>query len=115
MLDSEWRVLFYRSAQGNFPVRDFLDNLEIDLRVHVVGRIKLLARMGVELRSPHAKHVEKEIWELRYGAVRIFYAAVSGRRLILLHAIMKKRNRIPRHDIVLAHKRLNDFRNRDTH
>lgn len=54
--------------------------------------------------------VGQRFWELRVQAegniVRIFYFAVTGQRMILLHGFVKKDRRTPRSEIALAARRM---------
>jgi len=63
------------------------------------GRYLRLADMLEEhgpqaLGMPHVRHLEGRLWELRLkareGIGRAVYAAVKGRRIVVLHAFVKK-------------------------
>lgn len=109
----EWVVEFYRDANSNEPVAEFLDSLPVETRVKVARLIDLLARYGVLLKEPYTKQVKGKIRELRVkdkqGAIRVLYFGFTGRRFILLHGFIKKTDKIPKREIDIAEKRLNDF------
>jgi phage-related protein len=59
---------------------------------------------------PHVRPLGEKLWEMRLrgrdGIGRAIYTAVSGRRLIVLHAFVKKTQKTPRRSIELALKRM---------
>ena len=70
----------------------------------IVERIETL---GLDrLHEPHVKHLQGKIWEMRPSAVgdegRALYVAVSGRRVVILAAFMKKSRKTPGRWIKLA-------------
>ena len=116
----EWRVEFYKDSKGNEPVKAFLNALSEEARAKVARLIKLLAHYGVLLKEPYTKQIQGKIRELRIadqrGALRVLYFAYTGKRLILLHGFIKKIDKTPPQEIVIAEKRMQDFilRSRET-
>ncbi len=59
---------------------------------------------------PHIRPLEQKLWEMRMkgrdGIARAVYAAVHGRRLLVLHVFVKKTQTTPRKAIETALKRL---------
>lgn len=89
-------------------MRDFIRALNDD-RAFKEARalIELLADRGNRLQPPRSKPLGGGLFEMRGGQVRIFYTFRPGRRIVLLDAIVKKRDDIPAE--VLARVRgLND-------
>jgi len=65
----------------------------------------------VYLTLPHAKKVDKSIFELRIRGrqeARIFYAFHKN-EIILLHGFVKKSQKIPMRELRLAVKKLKSF------
>jgi phage-related protein len=91
---TRWDIEFYQDAHGRYPVREWLLTLDEKERARVARTIQLLETNGLRLSTPHTKHVQGKIWELRISSgrrdYRVFYCAASGRRFILLHAFLKK-------------------------
>jgi len=61
---------------------------------------------------PHVRSVGDKLWELRVrGRVqhRVLYVAVTGGRLLLLHAFGKKTLRIPTAELRAARQRMADY------
>ncbi|HET9017698.1 MAG TPA: type II toxin-antitoxin system RelE/ParE family toxin [Thermomicrobiaceae bacterium] len=107
-----WELVYYETASGRCPVREFLDDLSGEQAERVVRKLDLLETLGTRLDPPHVKPLRGRIWELRVtGRVhhRVLYAAVVGRRIVLLHAFTKKSQRTPTGEIDLAEARLADY------
>jgi phage-related protein len=105
-----WAVEFYRDERGRSPVREFIDGLERTLRAKTLRNIALLEEMGDRLGMPLARPVAGQaFWELRVQAggniVRVFYFAISGRRMVLLHGLEKKDRKTPRRELDIAVRR----------
>ena len=70
-------VDFYELPDGNEPVREFLDSLDVKMRAKMYREIDLLVMNGPELREPHSKHLNDGIFELRAkqsnGISRVLY------------------------------------------
>ena len=71
------------------------------------------ARGVTALREPHAKHLQGKLWELRAksdeGIARGIYVAVTGRRVIILHAFVKKTAKTPAAALSIARQRLKEL------
>lgn len=104
-----WTVEFYVDARGNSPVTAFMDGLPEQEQAKMARAIALLREFGTLLGMPHARHIERGLWELRAGAGRIFYFAHTGRRFILLHAYLKQRQVAPRQEVATARRRGTEF------
>jgi phage-related protein len=59
---------------------------------------------------PHVRPLENKLWEMRMtgrdGIARAVYAAIQGRRLLVLHVFVKKTQTTPRKVLQIAHQRL---------
>jgi len=55
----------------------------------------LLADRGNQLRPPRSKPLGDGLFEMRGQQVRIFYTFRPARRIVLLDAMVKKRDNIP--------------------
>jgi phage-related protein len=110
-----WQVEFFEDNRGQFPVRDYLGELQKADQVKIRDHLRLLREFGTNLGEPHAKAVSghKPLWELRPSQHRIFYFAVKGRMMILLHAYRKKRFKLLRKEIDIAKKRMGQFLERE--
>lgn len=109
----EWQVLFYRTADGDSPVREFLESLDEKTRVRFAWSIEQLRVRNAQARPPLVKHLEGKIWELREESstkvYRLLYFFYTGQKIVFLHGFQKKTQKTPRREIETAQKRLNDF------
>ena len=76
----------------------------------IVDRIESLGLPAVG--PPLLEHLEGDIWEMRPSGDRMegraLYAAVRGRRVVILVAFIKKQQKTPRRFIDLAVARLRE-------
>ncbi len=106
-----WRVKFFQTSRGDYPVRDFI--LEQDHKTHarIILSIELLRDNGPFLKPPHIKKLRPDLYELRIlgpNPVRIFYTIYEN-EYFLLHAFKKKSQRTPPREMNLAVERLNEI------
>ena len=87
-------VDYYTLPNGEKPVEDFLNSLDVKMRVKALGSIDVLARFGNSLREPYSKAMGKGLYELRIrfagDITRIFYFFVSDNKIILTNGFVKK-------------------------
>lgn len=96
--------IFYFHAD----VGKFLNSLEQGARAKVSRLIDALAIEGYRLSMPYSKKVDDNLYELRAQSVqnvRIFYSFYRG-KIVLLHALFKKTQRLTRKDLEKARRRL---------
>ena len=71
--------------------------------------------MGLErIGQPHVKHLQDKLWEMRFsgrdGIARAIYVTAIGRRVIVVHAFMKKTQKTPRATLELAERRAKEIK-----
>jgi phage-related protein len=96
----------------NQNLEDFIARLETATLSKTLRTLDLLERFGNQLGMPHGKKIDDGLFELRVRGkreVRILYAFHKGKVIILLHAFIKKSQKIPRQHIALARRRLNSL------
>ncbi len=81
------------------------------MRARFLRIAELLQEVGPhQVGLPHVRPVEGKLWEMRMqgrdGISRALYAAVHGRRLLVLHVFVKKTQATPRKALDTARKRL---------
>lgn len=101
-------AVFYRSAGGAEPVRDWLKELDqVDRRIvgHDVGK----AEFGWPVGMPLCRALGGGLWEVRsnlpHGRIARVIFCVSQSRMVLLHGFEKKTQKTPPADLDLARKR----------
>jgi phage-related protein len=62
----------------------------------------MLETYGTRVGEPVVKHIDGDIWEIRPGDDRIFFACWKDNRFILLHQYTKKSQKAPRREIETA-------------
>ena len=94
MRDDGWSIEYYVAENGTAPVQEFLFGLDNKTRIRFFNSFMMLKERNIEAREPLVKHIEGKIWELREESnkniYRIFYAFVTGKRIVLLHGFTKK-------------------------
>jgi len=77
--------------------------------------VELLLEFGPNLKMPHSKAMGKGLFELRpkgrEGIGRAFYCFLVGRRIIILHAFLKKTQTTPPPELAIARKRMKEVQN----
>ena len=108
-----WSIEYYQSEAGKSPVSEFIDSMETSAKARVARNLDLLEEFGIELGMPYAKHLGKQLWELRIrqarNRYRIIYFLASGQTFVLLHGLTKKTGPVPRSDLETAERRRDDY------
>ena len=112
----KFEVVFYEKENGECPVEDFLDSLDVKMRAKMVGLLELLEEKGNQLREPYSKAIDDGIFELRCkvgnNITRVLYFFYYEGRIILTNGFIKKTQKIPSGQIKLAKRRRADFQER---
>ena len=102
------RADFFKTAQGNEPVRDFLKALKLEDKKSVGADI-MAVEMLWPIGYPKVRKLDSDLWEVRtdISDKRICRAifTVDGKKMVLLHAFIKKTQKTPKEDLELAKKR----------
>jgi phage-related protein len=88
-----------------------IESLPGSLRARLLRIMEMVERVGLEkVREPHVKHLDGKLWEIRAkareGIARGLYVTASGRRIVILHAFVKKSQKTPRSSIDVAKERM---------
>lgn len=105
-------VVFFRDADGNVPVKDWLDTFVAKRGVEALAkcRVKLayLANTGRDARRPHVDYLRNGIYELRArhrnANYRILFFYGSEVVAVAAHGLTKEAT-IPQQDIDIAIER----------
>lgn len=106
-------IEFYEQENGERPVEDFLNSLDIKMRSKLLMVLKVLQEKGNQLREPYSKHLEDGIFEVR-GKVgsdisRVLYFFCHDGKIILTNGFVKKTQKTPRSEILKAKKYRADY------
>lgn len=106
------RVVFYHTATGNEPVREWLKGLQREDR-RAIGRDIKTAQYGWPLGMPLIRKLEPGLWEIRsnttHGIARVLFT-VGGGVMVLLHGFVKKAQKTPPEELRTARRRLANLR-----
>lgn len=107
-------ILFYRKTDGKCPVEEFLDSLPSKAAKKVVWVLNLAEDMGRIPSGYFCKLTDTDdIWEFRVrlgsDVFRIF-AFWDGPMIILTHGFVKKTQKTPREEILMAENFKKDYR-----
>ena len=104
-------AVFYRTATGNEPVREWLQSLTKTEKYRVgVDIWKVQSQWPIGM--PHVRSMGRGLHEVRsslpQGIARVLFA-VNGDDLVLLHGFIKKTQKTPPEALALAEKRRRDY------
>lgn len=112
-------IEFYRLANGEVPVEEFLDSLDPKMRNKAIRSLELLEEFGNTLREPNSKAMGNGLFELRIkfssDITRIFYFFYVDNKIVLTNGFVKKTQRTPPAEIELARKYKADYERRHSH
>lgn len=81
----------------------------VDVLADYARLVELLAEHGPNLRLPHSRAIGDGLFELRprgrSGIGRALYCFLVGKRIVVLHAFIKKSQQTPDSELKLARKR----------
>ncbi len=104
-------AVFYRSASGDEPVREWLKALPKTAR-QTIGEDIAYVQYKWPIGKPRVDHLRGSVWEVRSTIgnriARVLFA-VEGAEMILLHAFIKKTQQTNPAHIDLASKRLKEW------
>ena len=104
-------LIFWRSATGREPVREWLRELpRADKRA--IGRDIAKVQFGWPVGLPVCRPMSGGLWEIRSALpskrqARVFFGFHDG-VLVAVHAIIKKVHKTPAEDLALARQRLRE-------
>ncbi len=105
-------VVFYRTAQGGEPVRDWLKALPTEDRRRI-GHDLGLVQYGWPVGMPLRRSLGGGLWEVRSNLpsrriARVLFFIYEG-QIAVVHGFIKKTQRTPPDDIALARQRMREI------
>lgn len=101
-----WELDDYRGPHGARPVKTFLDGLAAPAKAKVYAALDMLATEGNRLQLPRSRALGDGLFEIRVahpeGPFRLIYCFQPGRRVLLLHAFVKRTEQISAQDLQVA-------------
>lgn len=106
MNTEEYKVIFYTNDRGKSPIIEYIDGLSKLDRAKILKFIDILRERKGALDEPYSKHIRGKIRELRIDFAgnkhRIFYFTFINKKIIMLHAFLKKTKKTPEREIQKA-------------
>jgi phage-related protein len=69
---------------------------------------------GPDLGMPHTRAMGEGLFELRLkaadGIARVFYCTVIGKKIVILHQFIKKTDKTPTRELVIAKRRMKEIK-----
>jgi len=111
----DWRLVFFIDEQDTEPVKDFILRQSDGAIAEILHVFKLLRQFGTTLGMPYVRKIHiSGIRELRikHGSdiYRILFCANKAHKFILLHAFLKKEEKLATTDVSLAIRRMNSIK-----
>ena len=110
---AQFTVIAYEKENGESPVEDFINGLDVKMRAKVYGLLSILQDKGNTLREPYSKHLDDEIFELRCkvgsNITRVLYFFYYEGIIVLTNGFVKKTQKTPPGEIALAKERRADY------
>ena len=105
----KWSIEYFNS-----DVEDKILGLPDGLLARYLRLTDLMLEFGANLGLPHTKSIMKGLFELRIkskeGIARVFFCTIVNRRIVMLHVIIKKSQKIPKKEINVALKRMKEIK-----
>ena len=90
-----------------------VESWPVDVLADYARLVELLSEYGPSLRLPHSRAFGAGLFELRprgrAGTGRAFYCFLVGKRVVVLHAFIKKTQQTPDHELKLARRRFKEL------
>lgn len=105
---SRWELTYF-----NRSVANLIAEWPAGVRAHFLRTAELMTAEGPDLGLPHTRAMGDGLFEVRArgaeGIGRAFYCTVRERRIVILHAIVKKTQKTPRAALELARQRMKEL------
>jgi phage-related protein len=103
----------YRVEYFNRRVLSDIEAWPVGIQANYARIVELLMEFGPKLGMPHSRAMGDGLFELRAGGRegvgRAMYCYLIGRRIVVLHAFMKKTQSTPKRDLDKARKRMKEL------
>ncbi len=99
-------------------VQEEILSLPDSLAARYVILTRRITAVGPNLGSPHTDAFGDGLFELRLkgqeGIARVFFCALLGRRVMMLHSFVKKTQKTPSRQLEVARKRMKEVKHAGT-
>lgn len=106
----DYTIAYYSEA-----VQEEILALPDSLAARYIVLTRRMVALGPYLGEPHTKAFGEGLFELRLkgaeGITRVFFCALVGKRIVMLHSFIKKSDKTPLRERKLAESRLKEIKN----
>ena len=103
----DWEIVYYDDG-----VQEAILALPPGLHARYVHLTERMLTFGPDLGMPHTRAMGKGLFELRLkskeGIGRVFFCTRPGRRIVMLHAFLKKSAKTPPKELKIARERMKE-------
>ena len=100
----DWSIEYYSET-----VEQFILQLSPGLLARYLRLTDLMLEFGPNLGMPHTRAMGGGLFEIRVkgqeGIARVFYCTMVHRRIVMLHAFIKKSQKTPKRELAIATRR----------
>jgi phage-related protein len=104
-----WTIQYY-----NNTVEQSVLSLPDTLAARYVHLTDRMHQFGPDLGMPHTRAMGDGLFEIRLkgaeGTARVMYCTLVGKRIVMLHAFVKKTDKTPGKDLALARQRMKEVK-----
>lgn len=105
-----WSVVFYSER-----VESDIATMSPGFVAHFIKYAERMEIYGPDLGMPHTKAMGDGLFEVRLkageGIARVFYCTRVGRRIVMLHHFVKKTEKTPAKELLIARTRMKEITN----
>lgn len=98
-----WKIVFYRGVDEQILA------MPPKIQARTIRILELMEKYGANLGPPHTEPLGDGLFEIRSkaqeGIGRCIFCYLSGRQVFILHSFIKKSQKIPRREMLLAQTR----------
>ena len=104
----------YKISYYSIAVQQDIRKLPETLIARYFALTDRMVTHGANLGAPHTQPMGDGLFELRLkgtdGIARVFYCTLVGKRIVMLHCFVKKTQKTPKRELVLALQRLREVK-----
>lgn len=104
-----YSIIYYSQA-----IQEEIMNLPVTLQARYIGLTDRMIEHGPNLGLPHTDAFGGGLFELRLkgaeGIARVFFCAMAGQEIVMLHSFIKKTQKTPEKELKIAKQRLKELK-----
>ncbi len=108
-----WQITYYSEA-----LQEALLALPPGIQARYVHITQRMLIVGPDLGMPHTRALGKGLFEIRAkaeeGIGRVFYCTLVGKRIVMLHTLVKKTQTTPNKEFRIARHRMKEIKDAES-